>query len=136
MNKSNIAILTTVVNFELYKITSKFFPQGIKKYVIDGRDGMFGIHSIYYMFDNLANRDIDWLILADGDVVFKDGNVVFSIIDKMNAEDFYVCGIRDGGIISHRIYNPNMVNTFFTIINFKKILKIWDKKEIRKKSIC
>jgi len=132
MFRSNIAILTTVANFELYGITSKLFPKNIKKYVIDGRNGMYGIHSIYYMFKKLSNKNIDWLILADEDVVFKDSNVVFSIIDKMEKEHVFVCGVRDGGVIAHRRYNPLMVNTFFTIINFKEILKIWNKNELKK----
>lgn len=132
MNKSNIAIVTTVVNFELYNITSKFFPSGISKYVIDGRNGMHGIDSIFYMFDKLSNKNIDWLILADEDVVFNDSNLVFSILQKMNEEQICVSGVRDGGVISHRHYNPIMVNTFFVIINFKEILEIWDKSAVRK----
>ena len=132
MDKSNIAILTTVVNFELYGITSKYFPEGIRKYVIDGRNGMHGIHSIYYMFKKLSNKNIDWLILADEDVIFKDSNIVFSIIKKMKDEDICVSGVRDGGVIQHRQYNPNTVNTFFAIINFKEILEIYNKTEIRK----
>ena len=132
MPKSTIAILTTVANFELYGMTSRLFPKDIKKYVIDGRNGMHGIHSIYYMFKKLSNKDIDWLILADEDVIFKDSHVVFSIIDKMKEEQISVCGVRDGGVIAHRHFNPLMVNTFFTIINFKEILKIWNKNELKK----
>ena len=132
MSKSTIAILTTVANFELYGMTSRLFPKDIKKYVIDGRNGMHGIHSIYYMFKKLSNKDIDWLILADEDVIFKDSHVVFSIIAKMKGEQISVCGVRDGGVIAHRHFNPLMVNTFFTIINFKEILKIWNKNELKK----
>lgn len=132
MQKSNIAILTTVANFELYGITSKLFPRGIRKYVIDGRNGMHGIHSINYMFNKLSNEDIDWLILADEDVIFKNAEDIFSIISKMEAENLSVCGVRDGGRISHRKYNPTAINTFFSIINFKEISKIWNKKEVKK----
>lgn len=132
MEKANIAILTTVANFELYGMTSKLFPEGIKKYVIDGTNGMHGIHSLNYMFHKLSNKDIDWLILADEDVIFKNTNVVFTIINKMQADNISVCGVRDGGVISHRNYNPIAVNTFFFIINFKEISKIWNKNEVKK----
>lgn len=132
MEKTNIAILTTVANFELYGITSKLFPKGIKKYVIDGTNGMHGIHSIYYMFNKLSNKDIHWLILADEDVIFEDSDVVFSIIKNMEANNISVCGIRDGGVIAHRQYNPHLVNTFFSILNFKEISKIWNKSEVKK----
>lgn len=131
MNKSNIAILTTVVNFELYGITSKYFPKGIRKYVIDGRNGMHGIYSIYYMFKRLSKKNIDWLILADEDVIFKNSDMVFSIIKKMENNNISVCGIRDGGVIKHREYNPHLINTFFSIFNFKEISKEWNKKEIK-----
>ena len=132
MNKANIAILTTVASYELYGITSKFFPKGIKKYVIDGTNGMHGIYSIHYMFYKLSKKDIKWLILADEDVIFKDSDIVFSIIKKMEADNFSVCGVRDGGIIEHRQYNPHLVNTFFTIINFKEISSEWNKGEVKK----
>lgn len=117
MDKSNIAILTTVVNFELYGITSKLFPSGVKKYVIDGRNGMHGIYTINYMFNKLLDKNIDWLILADEDVIFNNSDIVFSIIKKMKEENICVSGVRDGGVIKHRHYNPVVVNTFFTIIN-------------------
>lgn len=132
MNKSNIAILTTVANFDLYNLTSKLFPKGIRKYVIDGTNGMHGIHSIFYMFKKLSKQDIDWLILSDEDVIFKDSNAVFSIIKTMKEEGITVSGVRDGGIIKHRQFNPFVVNTFFTIINFKEILEIWKKGEVKK----
>lgn len=132
MTKSNIAILTTVANFELYNLTSKLFPKGIKKYVIDGRNGMHGVFSILYMFKKLSKHNIDWLILSDEDVIFKDSEVVFSIIEEMKKEKITVSGIRDGGVVEHRNYNPFMVNTFFTILNFKEILKEFNKSEVKK----
>ncbi|WOD43971.1 hypothetical protein [Hwangdonia lutea] len=132
MQKPEIGILTTVANFELYNITSQYFPKGIKRYVIDGSNGMHGIYSIFYMFKKLSKEGIDWLILADEDVIFKESNVVFSIIDKMKKEKITVSGVRDGGVIKHRAYNPFMVNTFFTIINFKEILADWNFKEVKK----
>lgn len=132
MNQTKIALLTTVCNFELYNKTSKLFPEGIELYVIDGRNGMHGIDSLCYMFKVLKDKNIDYLILADEDVVFKDSQVVFSLVEKMINENCWVCGVRDGGIIQHRVFNPNVVNTFFTILNFREIAKIWRKEEIFK----
>ena len=132
MHKSNIAILTTVANFELYSITSKLFPKNIRKYVIDGREGMHGIHSLYFMIEKLKYENIDWLIMADEDVIFKDAEAVFSIIEKMEKENIFVAGVRDGGVVKHRDKNPYMINTFFSILNFKEVLSIWDKKTVEK----
>ena len=127
---NNIAILSTVVNFDLYQKSSPLFPKGIPKYVIDGRNGMHAMDSIRYMFKKLKDQNIDWLIMADEDVFFIDSNLVFSLIEKMEASNYSVCGVRDGGIIPHRIQNPYAINTFFSILNFKEISALWNEKEV------
>lgn len=132
IKNSNIAILSTVINFDLYTKSSVFFPQNIQKYVIDGRNGMHGLSSIFYMMQKLKNKNIDWLVMADEDVLFLDNNMIFDIINKMKAGNYMVCGIRDGGMISHRLYNPYLINTFFSIVNFKELERIWNKNEILK----
>lgn len=129
-NKSKIAILSTVINFDLYNRSSQFFPDDIAKYIIDGRNGMHGLNSVFYMMKMLKDKDLEWLIMADEDVLFRDSDVVFEIIEKMKAENYMVCGVRDGGVISHRTYNPYLINTFFSIINFKELESIWNKNEI------
>lgn len=115
-----IAIISTVINFELYQKTAKCFPNNIVKIVIDGTNGMHGIDSILYMFKKLKNQDIDWIIMADEDVVFE------------NTE----CGVRDGGVVAHRNFNPYAINTFFSVLNFNEIKNIFDKKEILKNQYC
>ncbi|MEC4004401.1 hypothetical protein OX283_007020 [Flavobacterium sp. SUN052] len=132
MDYSKIALLSTVANFELYDKTSLLFPSNVQKYVIDGTNGMHGIHSILYMMRKLKNKGIDWLIMADEDVVFYDSKIIFSIIEKMQSENLTVCGVRDGGTISHRNQNPYGINTFFSILNFKEIEAIWNEKEMLK----
>jgi len=130
IDNTKIAILTTVANFNLYNKTSKFFPRGIRKYVIDGTNGMYGIHSIKYMMKRLKGKGIEWLIMADEDVIFTKSNTVFSLIEEMKKQDITVCGVRDGGIIAHRKQNPFAINTFFSILNFKEVEAIWNKKEV------
>lgn len=132
LDTSKIAILTTVANFDLYHRNSKLFPKGITKYVIDGTNGMHGIHSIYYMFKRLSKAPIDWLILADEDLVFVDANRIFNLIETMASNAISVCGVRDGGVVKHRTYNPHVINTFFTVLNFKEILQIYDEKEVKR----
>lgn len=129
---SNIAILSTVVNNELYQKSAQLFPSSVQKYVIDGTDGMFGIDSICYVMQKLKGKEIDWLVMADEDVLFENPDLVFDIIKKMEAHNYTVCGIRDGGLISHRIHNPHLINTFFSIINFKEVESIWNEREVLK----
>lgn len=129
---NNIAILTTVINFKLYKKSSQLFPPSIQKYVIDGTNSMHGLDSIFYMLKKLKGKGIEWLIMSDEDVLFENPDMVFDIIKKMKAQNYTVCGIRDGGLISHRIHNPYLINTFFSIIHFKEIESLWNKKEVLK----
>ncbi len=132
MNNPKIAILSTVDNKELYKKSSLLFPQNIQKYVIDGTNGMYGIESIFYMMKILKGKEIDWLIMADEDVLFKNSDLVFEIINKMELEKYTVCGCREGGQNSIRRFNPYVINTYFSILNFREIEKIWNKSEIKK----
>ena len=125
----SIAILTTVANFQLYEKTKKLFPD-FPVYVIDGRNGMYGLHSIRYMHKKLKGEEIDWLIMADEDVIFKNPKSVFSLIEFMDQNNYSVCGVRDGGVVRHRNHNPYAINTFFSILNFKKVFKFFNAREI------
>jgi hypothetical protein len=129
---SKTAILSTVINFELYSKSAQLFPKNSRKYVIDGTNGMHGLQSIFYMMKKLRGKGIEWLVMADEDVLFQNPGLVSEIIQKMEKEDYTVCGVRDGGLLSHRVYNPYLINTFFSIINFKEIELIWDKKQLVK----
>lgn len=131
-DKSKIALLTTVINWDLYKKSSQYFPVGIQKYVIDGRDGMFGIDSIYFMMEKFKEMDVDWLIMADEDVLFLNPETVYEVMDYMSENNFILSGVRDGGDIPNRTYSPFLINTFFSIVNLKKLKAIWSKEEVKK----
>ncbi|MHB1147217.1 MAG: hypothetical protein ACYC01_06420 [Lutibacter sp.] len=132
MDNSKIAIITTVINQELYQKSSQLFPENVTKYVIDGTNGMFGIDSIGYMMKKLKGTGIEWLIMADEDVLFVNPNGVFSLIEEMTAKNYFVCGVRDGGSIPNRYFSPYLINTFFSIINFKELEHIWNEQEVLK----
>lgn len=123
IDKSKIAILTTVANLKLYKKTATIFPTGIDKIIIDGSKGMYGLDSIDYMFRKLKNKKYEWIIMADEDLFFYNSNAVFDLIEYMSKNNYDICGVRDGGVIQHRFHNPEVINTFFSIINFKNISK-------------
>ncbi|AUC22793.1 hypothetical protein BTO15_12155 [Polaribacter sejongensis] len=125
-----IAILTTVANFKLYDKTSHLFGLEYDRYVIDGRNGMYGIQSILYMMKKFKNLDYDYIIMADEDFVLKSNNTLTILIDEMNKNNITVSGVRDGGVINHRNYNPFCVNTFFSVIDLNKIKLIWNRKEM------
>ena len=130
MKNKTIAILSTVINFDLYRKTSALYPKDIQKYVIDGRKGMFGFDSLNYFFNLSKHMNIKYLILSDEDVIFTDFSVVFDIIEYMKNNNIHVAGPRDGGSISHRNENPHLMNTFFNILDYDEIKTNWNKKVI------
>ncbi len=121
---NKIAIISTVINWDLYKKSSPYFPNEIQKYVIDGRSGMHGLESIFYMMKKFKLIDIDWLIMADEDVLFLDTEEVYNTIDYMLTNNYIVSGVRDGGVLPGRVWNPFVINTFFSIVNLKKLILI------------
>lgn len=130
IDKKNIAIITTVSNFSLYEHTVKFFPSGIKIYVVDGTKGFYGIRSLLFFIDKLKNSDIEWLIMADEDVIFTNPEAVFDMISFMKTNNFTTCGMRDGGTLKWRGENPYSINTFFSILNLGEIKTIFNKRNI------
>ena len=132
MNTSNIAILSTVNNFNLYKKSSSLYPPNIQNYAIDGRNGMFGIHSIFYMMRKFKNANIKWMILIDEDALFINSNLIYPLIEHMDNNDYIIAGMRDGGMLPERSGSPYAMNPYFSIINFEKLKQIWNKKEVLK----
>lgn len=127
---SKIAIVTTVANFDLFDKTNYLFDLRYDRFVIDGRDGMHGIHSLIYMMEKFKNLDYEYIIMADEDFILKSSESIENLIHEMNTKNITVAGVRDGGVINHRKYNPHCINTFFSIIHIKRIKEIWNKKEM------
>jgi hypothetical protein len=79
----NVAILTTVANFDLYYKTNPMFDCKYDRYVIDGKDGMHGIHSLLYMMKKFKNLNYDYIIMADEDFILKSNKAVVDLIAEM-----------------------------------------------------
>lgn len=130
IQKQQIGILTTVSNWELYRKTIQFFPSEIQIFAINGSNNFFGLNSMTFFMKKLEKYKIDWLIMADEDVIFTDHKRVFELIDFLNINNFAACGMRDGGMLSWRDQNPYLLNTFFTILNLKDIYTIYNEEEM------
>jgi hypothetical protein len=76
----------------------RLFSENIRKFVIDGTND---IHSIFYMRKKWKGKDIEWLVIADEDVLLTDSKMVLSIIEKIKNEHYTICGVRDGGLIAN-----------------------------------
>lgn len=130
ITQDKISFISTVSNFKLYKKTSIFYPSNIRRYVIDGREGLYGLNSMIFMIEKLKDKDIDWLIMIDEDGVLIDYNNVLDLINYMNENNFIICGMQDGGVNPIRKNSPIAINSYFSIINFKKLKKIWNVEQI------
>lgn len=130
IEKNKVAIVTTVSNFDLYNQTINFFPSGIRIYKVDGTKGFYGIRSLLFFIEKLKNSNVDWLIMADEDVVFKNPEYVFELIAYMEEQGFITCGMRDGGTLQWRGENPYSINTYFSVLNLKEIYPIYNRKRI------
>ncbi|WP_115461518.1 hypothetical protein [Winogradskyella aurantiaca] len=128
----HIAFLTTVYNFKLYKKSSLYHPEGVRRYIIDGRNGMYGIHSIVYMMQMLWEEDIDWLIMLDEDVIVLDFGAIEDLIKYMHHNSYVLAGMQDGGVHEIRHHSPYAINTYFSILDFKKVKQFWNKEEVLK----
>ncbi|AZQ43873.1 hypothetical protein [Nonlabens ponticola] len=127
---SDVSILSTVINFELYKKTSPLHPTAINRFVIDGRNGMHGLSSLRYAIRKLKSQKVDWLLMCDEDVIFQDASAIEKIKNHMLANDQVVAGVRDGGMISHRGYNPYVPNTFLCLIHWSRVMESFSMKEM------
>lgn len=124
--------MTTVANFDLYEKTRSYQPAGIRKLVIDGRGGMYGLDSLFYTFEKLPLKDVKWLVLADEDVLFLENRALIRIIEEMESANYTVAGVRDGGTMPNRRHNPYVPNTFFCVLDYESIATIYSRKEIQK----
>ena len=123
--------MTTVANFDLYEKTRPYQPAGIRKLVIDGRGGMYGLESLFYTFEELPLKDVKWLVLADEDVLFLENRALVKIIEEMESANYTVAGVRDGGTMPNRRHNPYVPNTFFCVLDYQNISTIYSRKEIQ-----
>ena len=59
-----IAIISTVINFDLYHKTAQLFPKGINRYVIDGRNGIHGLNHKELMLEDYIPNYYDKNIIS------------------------------------------------------------------------
>ncbi len=130
VDKKKVGIVTTVFNPTLYERSKEFFPEGIKLFTINGTGGFYGLKSLLFAIEELRSYNLDWLIMADEDVVFTKPENVFSLINFMAEKGFTVGGMRDGGEIKWRNNNPHVINHFFAILNLRDIYTIYNRNEI------
>ncbi|AVR43837.1 hypothetical protein C7S20_00310 [Christiangramia fulva] len=130
VNKEKIAIITTVANWELYNKTKHFFPTGIRVFAIDGTSAFYGVKSMTFFMKKLKKYDLDWLVMADEDVIFENPEKIFNLIEYLDKNNYTVAGVSEADRIGEQSKHPYVINTFFGILNLREIYKIYNEKEM------
>jgi hypothetical protein len=113
----------------LFDKVKQSFPFPI--YTVCGKYGLYGLDSIFLAFKKLKSKDIDYLIFIDEDCLVINSNSLEDILSHMEMNFMDVAGVRDGGMINHRLQNPYAINNHFIILNFNKIKKLWNENQIQ-----
>lgn len=130
LDKNKIGIITTVCNWDLYHKTKHFFPKDIQVFAIDGTNSFYGIDSMVFFMKKLKKKDIDWLIMADEDVVFTRPERVFNLINFLAENEYTVSGMSEADRFENWSKHPYVVNTYFCILHLKKIYGFYNEKEM------
>lgn len=136
IEKEKIAIVTTVCNWDLFERTKHFFPKNIKIFAIDGTSSFYGIKSMVFFMKKLKKHNIEWLIMADEDVIFTNPEKVFDLIEYLHTNNYTVSGTSEADRFETWSKHPYVINTFFGILNLKEIYNIYDEKEMLKNQFC
>lgn len=84
----------------------------------------------YANYIDLLQIEADWIIYADEDAFAFRPERIQNLLEYMEARNFALCGMPDGGVSEHRMHNPVACNPFFNIINRKLIREALNKAPI------
>lgn len=122
MDNNRIKIVINSNHPELFEISKSFCDNlPFEVLLVDGSGGMYGFWYLEYIKNNL---DCDWIISIDEDCFIIDTKGVLDLLQYQIDNDFSFSGMPDGGVANHRVANPIAINTFFTIINMKKLREV------------
>ena len=130
-NKLKIAIVSNMLNVNLYIESSSFYSNLFPKFEIInvyGKNKLFGLKFFHHIIQTLF--DYDWIIVVDEDCFITNQKALIDLLQHQIDNNIDCSGMPDGGVISHRDYNPVAINPYFTILNLKKIRSIYNKKAI------
>lgn len=134
---NTIAFITNYSNNQLFiKFEDYYKERNIKFNAFTCKEYGYGRDMLekiipYYLNDN----SIDLLCYIDVDCFVTDIPNMISLINYIKNSEYGICGMPDGGEISHRNSNPNYPNLFFVIFDLTKLRKVYKKDTIRDENI-
>lgn len=124
MQSNNIKIYTRSANIELYRYSQGLIDSPYK------RVRLYGTTADGYFYQMLEDKDCDWVINVDEDAFVTGNGAIARLMSYMMEKDIVCCGMRDGGVLPIRYFNPIVQNPFFNIINLKAIREKYNREEI------
>jgi hypothetical protein len=129
INTSKIAIICNSQYKDLYQESLSFYKDiEFDKIVVDGNNKFYSINFLIHVIETY--NKYDWAIFIDEDCFITNKQAMLDLLKYQIQHNIDFSGPPDGGVISHRFHNPVSINTFFTIINLKKIRSVYNKKQI------
>jgi hypothetical protein len=121
-------IVITSVNSELLKLCKSFIPAGVDVFVIDGRDGRYGMQAIAYAIEHAPG---DRAILLDEDAFILNFSRLRGLLEWAVESGSACIGMSDGGVLPIRQHNPNAMNPFFNVLDLGQVRRLWNPAEVR-----
>lgn len=124
MPDSRIKIYTRSANIELYHYSQKLIDLPYP------RVRLCGTSADGYLYQMVQDVDCDFAINIDEDAFVIDNVALESLLRYVITNNIVCCGMRDGGVLSIRNYNPIIQQPFFNIINLKAVREKFNIEEI------
>jgi hypothetical protein len=126
-----IKILTNYMNDDLYGISKSFYDDlNFEKIGVNGSNGFFAFNFLNYIITNQYFSDIDIMVYIDEDCFIVNKTALQDLINYVVENNVDCVGMPDGGIVSHRKFNPVAINQYFCILNLRKIREIYNLNDV------
>lgn len=79
-----------------------------------------------YLYLVIADTEADYVINIDEDAFVTDSARLQALLEHVIENGYGNAGMPDGGVISHRSWNPLVTNPCFTIMNTKLLRDVMD----------
>ena len=121
---NKIKIYTRSANIELYHFSQKLIDLPYP------RVRLYGTTAEGYLYTMVQDVDCDIAINIDEDAYVIDNSALESLLNYVIDNNIVCCGMRDGGVLSIRNFNPIIQQPFFNIINLKAVREKYNQQEI------
>lgn len=117
---ARVKVCTRSMNERLYEramslVTVPFPKQRLVGTTADG-----------YLYQVIADTSADYVINIDEDAFVTSNERLLDLLDHVIENGYGNAGMPDGGVISHRVWNPLVTNPCFTIMNTKLLRGVMD----------